>query len=187
MKIERVDRYNLTDADIQALAELFVEVWPKPRKGVEFRRNQLHQLFHDYSGPESDAPVSFVIRDGAKFLAHAGAIPRRIRTHRGELKIAGLSRVCSAPSERGKGMGEMLVREVFSLVDNDSYAFCLFQTSLAVRPFYEKLGCMVINNSVINSLAESPAESPFTDELVMAYPRDKSWPEGEIDLRGPGF
>ena len=51
----------------------------------------------------------------------------------------------------------------------------------------KKLGCSVTTNRVVNSLADDPTAYPFWDEVAMRYPAAKHWPDGEIDLRGPGF
>jgi hypothetical protein len=44
-----------------------------------------------------------------------------------------------------------------------------------------------VTNPIVDSLAADPSVNPFWDEVVMRYPAVKHWPEGEIDLRGPGF
>ena len=56
-----------------------------------------------------------------------------------------------------------------------------------MRPFYEKLGASTIDNPIINSLADDRHASPFWDRVIMRYPSTGTWPEGEIDLRGPGY
>ena len=71
----------------------------------------------------------------------------------------------------------------------------LFQTTPAVRRFHEKLGACVVENRIVNSFAarwgqrRGPdfAERPFRDGVVMRYPKSAHWPEGEIDLLGPGY
>jgi hypothetical protein len=79
------------------------------------------------------------------------------------------------------------VRAIFDLVDHGPFEHSLFQTSHQVRPFYEKLGAGLVTNPIVDSLAADPSVNPFWDEVVMRYPAVKHWPEGEIDLRGPGF
>ncbi len=84
-------------------------------------------------------------------------------------------------------MGALVVRLVFDLVDQGAFAFSLFQTTPEVRPFYERLGAAVIDNPIVNSLADDVHESPFWDRVIMRYPSGLGWPVGEIDLRGPGY
>jgi hypothetical protein len=85
-------------------------------------------------------------------------------------------------------LGQAVVRATFDLVDHGPYPHSLYQTSVLVRPFYEKLGAGVVTNRIVNSLdAEDPTKSPFWDVVVMRYPAAKHWPTGDIDLRGPGY
>jgi GNAT superfamily N-acetyltransferase len=185
--VEELDARNYSTADARAIAELLCLVWPKPEKTVDVRQEQLVALGGDYIGLENQHPRSFVVRDAGRVIAHSGMLPRTICTTVGELTIAGLSRVCSDPSYRGKGLGEIVVREVFALVDDGTFPFSLFQTSRRIRPFYEKMGAVVVENRIVNSLADGPAANPFWDEVTLRYPQQREWPKGQIDLRGPGY
>jgi len=178
---------DLNEPDAYAIAELIVRIWPKLGKDIAFRKKQLLELGREYTGPPHQAPRSFIIREDSQVVAHAAALPRTIGTDTGELTIVGLSRVCSAPEKRGKRFGEVVVRKVFELVDEAVFPYCLFQNSRKVQPFYEKLGASVIENKIINSFAHNPEEPAFHDELAMVYPSSPSWPQGTIDLRGPGY
>ena len=186
-QVETLDARVLTVADARLIAELIVKVWPKPDKPVELREQQMLDLGKDYQGPTEQAPRSMLIRYAGRVIAHAALIPRTISTSAGEITIAGLARVCSDPDFRGQGLGELVVREIFRLVDEQVFSFSLFQTSTAVRPFYEKLGANLVTNRIINSLSDDQQTSPFWDQVVLRYPKDRPWPEGVIDLRGPGY
>ena len=140
-----------------------------------------------YLGSEAQAPRSFLLREGGRVIAHAAIIHRTIGTAQRDLTIAGLTKVCSDPDRRGRGLGALVVRPVFELVDRQVFPFSLFQTIPEVRQFYEKLGATVVGNPIINSLADESRQSPFWDGVVMRYPSGPGWPEGEIDLRGPGY
>jgi hypothetical protein len=72
-------------------------------------------------------------------------------------------------------------------VDAGHFDAALFQTKQNVRPFYEKLGCVLVQNRIVNSHGDDPAANPFWDEVVMRYPSTATWPAGTIDLRGPGY
>lgn len=185
--VEELDARTYSAADARAIAELLCLVWPKPEKNVDIRQEQLVALGRGYRGREDQHPRSFVIRDHGRIIAHSGMLPRTIGTGSGDLTIAALSRVCSDPTYRGQGLGELVVREVFSLVDAEVFLFSLFQTSHKVQPFYEKLGATLVDNRIINSLADDPTSYPFWDEVVLRYPKNRVWPAGEIDLRGPGY
>ncbi len=186
-EIETLDARQLSAQDARAIAELLVKVWPKLEKPVEVRERQMRELGQGYSGPDIQAPRSFVIRENGIVIAHAAFVTRTILVGSQELTIAGLTRVCTDPSKRGMGLGEKIVRPVLDLVDQGVFDFSYFQTTPQVVPFYERLAAVLTTNRVVNSLAVDPRAYPFWDELQMRYPADRPWPEGVIDLRGPGF
>lgn len=171
-----------------AIGELLVQVWPKPGVTVDHRADKL-QL--DRGAPAASAAWqsrSVLVRDGARVIAHALVFPRTVQTTDGKLTIAALASVCSDPEYRGKNLGATVARAAFGVVDEGLAPFSLFQTSQPVRAFYERLGAAVVANPIINSLGEDPQANPFWDDVVMRYPASRTdWPEGEIDLQGPGY
>ena len=187
MQVECLDARTLSEGDARSIAELVARIWPKADRTVEVRMGQLQANGRDYSGGDAQAPRNFVVRQEGRVVSHATYVTRTIGTSQGDLTIAGLARVCSDPDIRGKGLGRLVVEPIFRLVDQGNFPFSLFQTSPEVRPFYEKLGCCVVENRIVNSLGENPQESPFWDSVVMRYPAGPGWPTGEIDLRGPGY
>jgi predicted N-acetyltransferase YhbS len=186
-EVEELDARTYSPADARAIADLICIVWPKPDKPVDVRQHQLLTIARGYHGAENQHPRSFVIREAGQVIAHSGVIPRNVGTSRGDMTIAGLARVCSNPAYRGKGLGEIVVRKVFDLVDKGIFAFSLFQTSHQVSPFYEKLGAVPTTNLIVNSHGSDPAANPFWDEVVLRYPKNRDWPKGKIDLRGPAY
>lgn len=187
MKVECLDARTLSEHDARSIAELVARIWPKPGRTVEVRMEQLIANGRDYVGADAQAPRNFVVRQDGHVVSHATYVTRTIGTSQGELTVAGLARVCSDPDIRGKGLGRLVVEPIFRLVDEGNFSFSVFQTSPEVRPFYERLGCSVVENRIVNSLGEDPQECPFWDNVVMRYPSGPTWPEGEIDLRGPGY
>ncbi|MEX2093154.1 MAG: GNAT family N-acetyltransferase [Pirellulales bacterium] len=185
MQIEILDRRNLTEAEALPVAELLVKVFP--RRSLDERLALFVNEWRDYRGPEAVYPRSAIVREGGRVIAHAAASPRTIGTNEGDLTILALEKVGVDPDERGRKLGQAVVRAVFDFVDHGPFAHSLFQTSHQVRPFYEKLGAGAVTNRIINSLADDPTKNPFWDEVVMRYPAAKHWPAGEIDLRGPGW
>lgn len=185
MQTETLDRRRLTAADALPVAELLVQVWP--RRTLDERVAQLTQDWRDWRGPEAEFPRSVIIREGGRVVAHAAALPRSIGTSEGQVTILALAQVCTDPAERGRKLGQAVVRAVFDLVDHGPFRHSLFQTSHQVRPFYEKLGACLVTNRIVNSQGEDAEKNPFWDEIAMRYPAAKHWPEGDIDLRGPGY
>jgi GNAT superfamily N-acetyltransferase len=187
MNIETLDSRTLTESDARAIAVLLCTVWPKPGRTIDTRTVQLLTGWSDFSGPENQYPRSFLIREGGHVIAHTGAYPRTISTQDGKMTILALARVCTDPAARGRQLGATLVRKAFDLVDDGTYPWSLYQTSHQIRPFYEKLGACLIANRVFNSLGEDPTANPFWDEIAMRYPSRPGWPEGDIDILGPGY
>ncbi len=187
MEIETLDRRTIGEDDARAIAELLVAIWPKPGRTVETFAGELLAQWKDAHGPEEEHPRSFLIREGGRVIAHSSGYPRTIGTSRGDMTVLALARVCTDPSVRGKRLGEAVVRAAFELVDHGPFPFALFQTSTDVRPYYERLGAVAVNNRFINSLAADPTINPFWAEVPMRYPATADWPAGEIDLRGPGW
>jgi len=137
----------------------------------------------------SDAPpVRYAVRDAAgRWLGNAGTLTRTLGTTRGPMRVLGLLDVATLPETRGRGLGAAVVRAAWGPVDAGRVSACLFETGEA-RAFYEKLGARVIDNPLVNTLAEGGVDrQPFADPWAMIYPAEADWPTGEIDLRGPGF
>jgi GNAT superfamily N-acetyltransferase len=187
MNVEILDRRVLSETDARSVAELICTVWPKPGRTVELYAELMLSEWHDYRGPKETFPRFFILREGGRVIACAGADPRTIGTSQGEMMILALKRVCTAPAARGRGLGQAVVEVVFDMVNNDTYPFALFQTKESVRPFYEKLGAVVAQNRIVNSLGDDPAANPFWEPVVMRFPAGPGWPAGEIDLRGRGY
>ncbi len=99
-----------------------------------------------------------------------------------------LSMVATDPDYRGQGLGALMIKSAFDLVDLGMFEAALFQTSYEVQPFYEDFGATKVENLIINSLdEENPTVCPFHDDLVMRYPAIAAWPLGTIDLNGAGY
>jgi predicted N-acetyltransferase YhbS len=187
MLIETLDARIFTQTEAQEIGALLAKVWPKPDKPAAFRAQKMLAIANGYAGSDAQAPRSFVIREAGKLIAHAAIVPRTIGTTSGDMTIAGLAQVCTDPDQRGRDLGKLITRAAFELVDSGAFHFSLFQTSPQVRPFYEKLGSCLVDNPIVNSLGVGVEASPFWDSVAMRYPSSGDWPQGEIDLRGPGY
>jgi predicted N-acetyltransferase YhbS len=187
MNIETIDHRKISQADARAIAELLVAIWPKVGRTVEVRTQELFTRWKDYRGPEEQHPRSFLVREGGRVIAHASFDPRTIGTEQGDLTVSTLARVCTDPVARGRKLGQAVVRRAFDVVDQGAFPFALFQTGLDIQRFYEKLGAVRIHNRFVNSLAEDPDADPWWNPVIMRYPSGPGWPDGTIDLRGPGW
>ena len=187
MPIERWDLRCLTPAQAASIGELIARIWPKPNVDADARTRQFVAAACDWQGPTSHEPRSYVVCEGGQVVAHAAIWPREIAAEGRRMTIAGLSRVGADPALRGRGLGELVVRAALESVDDGEFPFALFQASRRVQKFYEKIGAVLVDNRIVNSLGDDPTANPFWDEIVMRYPAQGDWPGGAIDLRGPGF
>jgi len=187
MQLEILDRRRVGEADARAIAELLCLVWPKAESDVPTRAAAFRAKWGAYDGPGMRFPRSFLFREGDQVVGHAEFGARTIGTANGELTIGALASVCVHPELRQQGLGRQLVRAAFQMVNDGDYPFALFQNNTERRAFYEALGARVINNRIVNSLAEDSRANPFWADLAMIYPAAKDWPAGEIDLRGAGY
>jgi len=179
---------EVSDAEALAIGTMLASVWPKPGKGPQERAAQLQGYGAGYDGPRERGPVSHIAYAGDKVAAHALTFCRVVAIDQGELPVMALAMVAADPTHRGEGLGAAVARAAFARVDEGVFPCSLFQTSFAVRPFYERLGCVLVENRIVNSHNEGdPGARPFWDDVVMRYPGDGPWPAGEIDLRGRGY
>jgi GNAT superfamily N-acetyltransferase len=173
----------------QQIAELDLLTWPREvaTDPEDYARACLKEV-QAYSGPTGKAPVScLVIKDG-RLLAMAHTFAREIGTTDGRKTIMALAGVAVHEQWRGAGLGRAVVQSAFERVDQGLFPFSLFQTSSQNRSFYNKLGVSFIDNKVVNSLAPDGPETPaFWEDTIVLYPPEPGWPEGEVDLRGPGY
>lgn len=137
----------------------------------------------------AEARELFGIWDGTVPLALAMLFPRTVQTDAGPLTVAALAGVCSAPERRGQGLGAAVVRAAFAQVDAGRFGVALFQTPVAA--FYARLGARPVHNGFVNPRHRpgdrgSP-DHPWWDDSVMIYPAAFPWPDGRIDLGGPGY
>jgi len=186
-RIETIDLRTISPADARLAAALVCSVWPKPGRTVDTLAEDIQSRWATYAGPGPQFPRAFFIRENGELLAHASAVPRILATREGELTVLALARVCTAPAARGRQLGVAVAKAALGLADDGTFPFALFQTSEAVQPFYDRLGAMPVDNRFVNSLADDPNASAFWDRVIMRYPAKPGWPEGEIDLRGPGW
>lgn len=175
---------QLSAAQVERLIRLQDTVWPKPEK---IARPMAERIESYYREAENGLEV-FLLEDSDTLLAHAEIFPRTIATPAGNLEVMALASVCTPENLRGSGYGKRIVQSAFAEVDSGRFALSLFQTG--VPEFYEKFGAVRVENPFINSRKhEGIDRQPWWNPYVMIYkPRPVPvWPEGEIDLLGPGY
>ena len=151
--------------------------------------------------PEDDAPpdvngaitrwkergsFTLVIEEGASVIAHAQLFRREVKTAQGVLPVGALAGVCVHPDQRGHGYGARIARHAFKLLPELGVEVSLYQTD--VPEFYEKLGARRITNRIFDGTRDGGGhENAFWAAYAMIYPATFDWPDGKIDLNGPGY
>ncbi len=180
---------EITEETAEKLYYLTLLCWPKYGVVPEKAAKQNAPTWiknHKNITTKKPAGIFYICLDG-KCLSKGEVFPREIQIAGNSMTIMALAGVCTKPEERTKGYAKEIVKSAFENVDNGLYKASLFQTTNDVKPFYEKLGAMKIKNKIINSLSENPNKYPFWNEAAMVYSPHFKWPEGTIDLLGPGY
>jgi GNAT superfamily N-acetyltransferase len=180
--VDCLDCRRLEPCDAQQLGDLFFAVWP-PKDKPDARPAPVGNSA--YAGPEHRRPRSFVVRIDGRIVATAGVDARELDIGGRRLVAAALGGVCTYPEHRLHGYAAAAVRAVFALVDAGDFDLSLFQTP--VPRFYEKLGCRLIANRLVNSRGADPAANPFWDPYAMVYPATLDLGTAVIDTLGPGW
>ncbi len=163
-----------------AILALTKKIWPSASGALTPEPDAVMEKW------QAQSSVHFVISEGENenrlVLAHARIFPHEIFTSQGALEVGALASVCVHPDYRGRGWGADVVRAAFDYLPQMNLTVALFQTG--VPQFYEKLGCRLIENRFHN---KGNYDDVFWEENKMIHPADFAWPDGEIDLNGPGY
>lgn len=193
-KVEIYKESELTDSQLEAVATLTNSIWPKEGLTIESKIEQVKQQARMPERVETN-PVRFVVWEGKAAIAHTLVFDRQVHLldeHDAiiqRINVVALAGVCSEASRRGEGLGLAVVKAAFERI-NAQRPVSLFQTG--VPQFYEKLGGRIVDNQFVNLLNEDePLANPWRDEQAMIVPgicdQQFEWPNGKIDLNGPGY
>lgn len=193
-RLQRWEAGAISETRFRRLCELHLSVFARPGRTLEGVMAKKRPVWMPETGAavvpgplvSLRPPARYVVLDGDEPVANAAVIYRQIQTEAGPMQVVGLLDVASSPRQRGRGLGKRVVGAVLAEVDAGHGRFALFQTGEA-RPFYEQLGCRAVTNRFVDSTAADPTAAPFTDSCVMVYPGQGEWPEGTVDLLGPGY
>lgn len=173
-------RQRLDEMEVDFLrrcAGLWQRIWPQDDGAAEVER-RLRALLGD---PRYRDVVLHGVELSGTLVALARSFVRTVGTADGERDVLALAGVCTLPDCRGGGFGRQVVEDVYQRL-GPAVPVCLFQTQ--VPGFYRKLGGREIDNPIVNASGEGRG---FWDPHAMIHPGDADWPEGEIDIRGPGW
>jgi len=188
--IECLEYGSISPADARALAELQVATWPPqdpaaiPQAIEDSTASLLHPVRHlppnasftlPYAGPAGQRPAHLLPPRGRPAAFTVARLPTSHSHTAWPPDRDGAGSGLYGHAARGRGLGAILMRETFKLVDSGEFSCSLFQT--CVPSFYERLGARVITNRIVNSLGADPEARPFWDPTIMVYPKTYDWPE----------
>lgn len=188
-EVERrtADAVDLDRPLAAAINSRMLQAWPHLREQPEGKIDFLLNRWTGYHGPDAQRPQYHLVFQDHELIALAHSFARTIRAEDRPIPVLGLANVCVANRAKGRGYGRLVVEAAFDRVARDGFQFCVFQTTPAVEPFYERLGAVRVANRFYNSLGANSSANPFWEPLAMRYPAEGAWPDGPIDLLGPGY
>jgi aminoglycoside 2'-N-acetyltransferase I len=175
---------GISPEEAKGIAALIARTWPRPERPVEEFAASIRRAEAFSRGR---APEHILAKEGGRLVGHAATALREVRIGEVDRTVLALAGVCVEARLRGSGLGREMVQEAFNRIERGDAPIGLFQTTEAVRPFYERLGSRVIDAEVVNSRADDPKARAFWDPVVMIHPGHAPWPRGTIDLLGPGW
>jgi GNAT superfamily N-acetyltransferase len=172
---------ELTDEQIGTIVDLVYRIWPRPgrtREQLAARLRVSHSELSDH--------LRYVIWHRKRAIGHARSFGRTILSDAGPIRVLALGGVCVAPEFRGQGWGIKLVERAFERIRNGMFQVALFQTE--IPSFYERRGSRIVHNTFQNLQdPDNPTANPFEDPYQMIHPNTYPWPDGPIDINGPGY
>lgn len=175
---------KLSATENRAIMDLLAVVWPPT--DMASTEEPVAAFCEARQRQGSSKARCFYVRRDDGMIAFALVFPLVVSAGPTDLPVWGLGNVCTHPDHRGHGWARKVLKAAFAHVDESPTPLCLFQTG--ILEFYEKLGARKVSNRFINSKAPERGDaSPWWSPHIMIYPASAAWPEGTIDLNGPGF
>src|SRR3954467_10323014 len=140
--VEVIDHANVVEADLVEILDLNLSAFPPWTLTPEQRTDEVRSLRADLdklTQPRARRPRIFAMRDAGRIIAKASIFPREIATSAGRMWIMAVAQTVVTKEKRYRGLGSTLMRAAFQLVDEEHFAFSVYQTSHAVSVFYQKL------------------------------------------------
>ena len=179
LKWQCVAHAVVADEVLGEVARLLHETWPDP----EWPQERILKTIQTMNDQQKYRILAW---QDQRLVGHATFLPDVIATNRGTLSIMQFAGVCVCAKLRGRQIGRKVVEWAFEKVGQPGFDVALFQTD--VPGFYEKLGVRCVSNRFVNSNnSAAPEANPWWNEHVMIYPNSFDWPDGTIDLLGPGY
>lgn len=172
--VEHMPDSSVTAQDDQRLRDLLCLCYTGPQDHVFKQRRYFDQ-------PPQER---WIIRDGDRIIAHNALHVKKVHAGGQTWKVAGVAEMAVHPDYRGKGLALAVLRA------GDQWAKAQGLDAVLVpggSTMYEKNGYVSLRRPLIITPHNSSIEKTETWDLRVLLFKDKSWPEGPVDLKGPLF
>jgi GNAT superfamily N-acetyltransferase len=102
-----------------------------------------------------------VVTEEGRVIGHAGFLPIEVEADGGRLPGTGLGGVMIHPTSRGRGIGELLVRETTALMGASGRPFAMLFCRDVRLAFYERMGWQQVHGEVIVDQESGPLVMPL--------------------------
>jgi predicted acetyltransferase len=176
LRLERVSEPHV-DAELdRELRAVLAACFIKPRDAFFRERRYANEMPSE----------RWLVRDRDNLLvAHLASHEKTIGVGERELRIGGVAEVCVLPEYRGRGLVRYLVSQAHAHFRDRALGFGVLFGRLEV---YGSSGYGRVKAAVRKLNARTQTWSTeVDDDFLVCSLNGESWPEGEVDLRGPDF
>ena len=123
------------------------------------------------------------IRGEEGLVAHVAVHEKVLGSTTGDLPVWGIAEVCVHPEYRGQGLVKKILERVHKDVASADFLMLFGKTNV-----YASSGYRQVDNPlrVYESVARAWKVQVISSAMIRSCGK-RTWPEGEIDLRGPMF
>lgn len=172
--VELIPEMGLSAADEAAIADLLARCFTTDFGGRSFFSQHHH--------------LRLVIRDGGAIISHMALVLRSVDLNGQRVTVAGLAEVATDPAHRGKGHAATLLR---SAMDAAAASPAVYLLLFGTARLYAAAGFRTVCNPMAQVVTKGTrvgrVVSDGDDNLMVLPLRDRDWPAGLLDLRGPVF
>jgi predicted acetyltransferase len=148
--------------------------------------DQPHNAFFKTRRYAQEMPLHrYLLRSEGQLVAHLAVHEKMITVAGAELLIGGIAEVCVRASARGRGyLRPLLDRAHRDLLERGiEFAFLFGDSNIYGSSGYRQISAPIRR---LNQLTKHYEISPSQFALVKSLAA-RTWPEGQVDLRGPLF
>jgi predicted GNAT family N-acyltransferase len=105
----------------------------------------------EQGGPLEDEPDAYDPTARHFVMVQADEVIGAARIYQPEAALTKIGRVCLLPEHRGRGLGELLMRELLRYAASHHAARVVLDAQCYAIPFYERLGFQVVGEEFLDA------------------------------------